>query len=274
MRIPDPRLQPYVKMYLFSRIGNGSAVTTEVFPIGYNMLSFVLNEAHFVHDPVLKRTDHSRFIFTGQFTSFRQLQASSVAVVYVFFKPYGAYRLMGIPQHELLNDNFDLNLLAGKEAGDIYAKLLDNAVNPDKVISLLEEWLLQRLAHPSKKTYYTDRIAYVCNIMSGSVDNLSMKELYNAVNMSKSSFERNFKMQVGMTPKLYSRIVRFNQVYNFLKRQSHFREWKDLVYNYGYFDQAHFIHEFKEFFGSSPSHIYENTQSLSAHLSTQISDIN
>jgi len=69
--------------------------------------------------------------------------------------------------------------------------------------------------------------------------------------LSEKSFERKFKQGVGISPKLFSRICRFQAALNQL-RNNHYRKLSDVAYENGYADQSHFIRAFKEFAGFSP----------------------
>jgi AraC-like DNA-binding protein len=64
--------------------------------------------------------------------------------------------------------------------------------------------------------------------------------------MSKTSLERHFLEKIGLTPKMYSRIIRFNKVYQTLQ-SGDYDKWQDVVYQYNFYDQAHFIKDFKTF---------------------------
>ena len=84
--------------------------------------------------------------------------------------------------------------------------------------------------------------------------------------MSQRYLESHFKDMIGTTPKMYCRIVRFLASYQFILQNTHL-DWGDLVYRYQYFDQAHFIHEFKRFFGYSPSKIHLANSQLAGEIS-------
>ena len=81
--------------------------------------------------------------------------------------------------------------------------------------------------------------------------NISLKELQDYLQLSERSFERRFKQYVGISPKLYSRISRFQAVLNQIRLGQHNR-LTDLAYENDYADQSHFIRSFKEFAGCSP----------------------
>ena len=80
--------------------------------------------------------------------------------------------------------------------------------------------------------------------------------------LSASQFQRRFAIEVGMTPKLFARTVRFDAAMT-ARHKAPDRSWTDIVHEFGYFDQAHFIGECRAFAGVVPSGIvgdWENTR--------------
>ncbi len=266
--IPTIALQPFVQGFMHVSVGISRSkqnLELDLFPIGYGILAFILDEEHLLFNPNSNKHYNVRFNFTGQLDQYLHLNTSSASIVYVVFKPYGAYRLLGIPQHLLTNECTSINELLGNAVEEVFAKMEEQCKDPLAVIEILEAWLLQQLQKNEKLN--TDRIAYVCNKIVAHNGTLAIKELYNASCMSKSSLEQHFKEQVGLSPKMFSRVIRFNCVNKFLKETAT-TDWHDLVERYGYFDQPHFIHEFKHFFGYSPSQIHLSHRNLSDCVST------
>jgi AraC-like DNA-binding protein len=81
--------------------------------------------------------------------------------------------------------------------------------------------------------------------------NLNMSELRNVAGCSERQLERWFRRFVGLAPKFYARIIRL--AYTFELMQEGNKSWCDLVYDSGFYDQSHFIKNFKEFTGEDPS---------------------
>ena len=76
--------------------------------------------------------------------------------------------------------------------------------------------------------------------------------------MSIKTFERKFIEQVGASPKIFSRIVRFNKAIT-LKMKEYKKSWTSIALDCGYFDQMHFIKDFKLFTGDTPAAFFKNT---------------
>lgn len=263
---PHPALQPYIQTYLYSRVGGGTQrIELDLFPVGHGVLAFILSEEHFLHNPQLNKYYNVRFNFTGQLDKYVHLRASSATMIYIMFRPYGAYQLLGIPQYLLINECTCMSDILNDRINELCRKMEDHTTSPTDVLQLLENWLLQQLE--KNKKLNTDRIAYACNEIISSNGSLPVKDLYGLVNMSKSSLEQHFRQQVGLSPKMFSRVIRFNQVNKFL-RETATSDWQELVYRYGYFDQSHFIHEFRHFFGYSPSQVHLSYHNLTNHVTS------
>jgi AraC-like DNA-binding protein len=268
--IPHTSLQPFIQTYIFMSVGpKGAPLELDLCPLGHCVLSFVLDGNHFIHNASLGKDYSIRFNFTGQLSKYHLLRTTAASMVYVIFKPHGVYRLLGVPQHQLADDCTAMSDMLNKEVYDLCKRMEDHEEQPFEVIRLLEEWLLGQWQKNYKLN--TDRIAFACTEISRHAGALSIKEVCGLTNMSKSSLENYFKEQVGLTPKLYSRVIRFNEIHRRISNSVE-QDWQEIVFLYGYFDQAHFIHEFKHFFGHTPSRIYQGNQNISTHVSEYLPD--
>jgi AraC-like DNA-binding protein len=87
--------------------------------------------------------------------------------------------------------------------------------------------------------------------IAGSGGNLTVKELQSELNLSERSLERRFKQHIGISPKLFTRICRFQASLSQL-RTNKYNKLSDVAFEQEYADQSHFIRSFKEFSGLSP----------------------
>lgn len=83
--------------------------------------------------------------------------------------------------------------------------------------------------------------------------NLNITNLSNEFCLSQKQFERRFKANVGFNPKLYARIIRFETA---LTNRSNYSNLTQTAHAYGYYDQAHFVHDFQSFAGYSPNKFF------------------
>ncbi|HMR17898.1 MAG TPA: AraC family transcriptional regulator [Sphingobacterium sp.] len=259
---PHTALQPYVQGIVYASTDaeqNNEQQRIDFFPVGCSYIAFILREPAYFQSS-LKAKDFVRFNFMGQIEQYQYVSTSPLSLIYVLFRPHGAYRLLGIPQDLLTNECSSLNTLLGHRINEVLAKMEDQSHDHLAVLSTLQEWLLVQL---EKNTYQqSGRISFICQKIMAHNGTLPIKELNRMSCMSKSSMEQHFKEQVGLSPKTFSRIIRFYQAYRQLQNTGHM-DWIEIVERFDYFDQSHFIHEFKRFFGYPPS---------KKHLSIQNSD--
>ncbi|GAB5525477.1 MAG: hypothetical protein Roseis2KO_33490 [Roseivirga sp.] len=81
--------------------------------------------------------------------------------------------------------------------------------------------------------------------------NIGVNELTQTIGCSERKLERLFKRFVGLSPKFYARIIRLSYIFELMQEGD--KSWSDLVYDSGFYDQSHFIKNFKEFTGEDPS---------------------
>jgi transcriptional regulator GlxA family with amidase domain len=90
---------------------------------------------------------------------------------------------------------------------------------------------------------------------------VSTEELSKKVFVCERQLQRAFRENFGISPKTYSRLVRFNRASTLLKKPGRLN-WADVTYSCGYADQAHFIRDFKAFSGSNPTALISDPLSL------------
>jgi AraC-like DNA-binding protein len=170
-------------------------------------------------------------------------------LVGVHFKPGGALPFLGVPAGDLHNRSVTLDDLWGApEAARIVARLHEAPTSNAK-FALLERTLLdvafRPLARHPAATFALAELNRDSSVRSSA-------EVARELKMSQRRFIRFFRDEVGLTPKLYSRIERFQAVLRRIELLDDV-DWADVATSCGYFDQPHFIHDFREFTGLRPS---------------------
>jgi AraC-like DNA-binding protein len=168
----------------------------------------------------------------------------------VYLYPYAIPFLFGIPATELNNQMLDLITLMGKEGAELEERIMLAIDNHDRV-NIISEFLEHRLQkHPQNAHAVISSINY----MIQSKGLIKIEQVANQYFISERQFERKFKEFSGFTPKLFSRIVRFHSACRLFGDPT--RPMTGIAYDCGYYDQSHFIHDFKEFSGHHPKHYF------------------
>jgi AraC-like DNA-binding protein len=169
-------------------------------------------------------------------------------VMGVHFKPGGAFRFLGIPASELTGTHVDLELLWGSSAQDLREQLCA-AANPAQHFRVLQDALVARLKD-AVEVHRAVRVAL--EIFGRDADEAKTRDLAARLGLSQRHFIKSFSNQVGVTPKVYARVQRFQHAVN-LARSSSTPHWAEIAAACGYFDQSHLIHDFQTFSGLSPT---------------------
>ncbi len=204
-----------------------------------------------------------RVLLAGQMTRAVWLAPSGFArAVGARLRPDGAHLLFGARQDGLTNHIVNLGDVhrglarrltedvSGRESGEEMVRALDCALSG----------ITPRAAHISAARTATTH----AHRRRGLV---RVPELARHAGLSTRQLERVFAEQIGVTPKHYLRIIRFQEVLRTLRSGVGATTWADVATSHGYYDQAHFIRDFKTFLGIAPSAWQINDESLTAVFS-------
>ncbi len=175
--------------------------------------------------------------------------ASQDAVMGVHFRPGGAYPFLKLPSGELHNQHVDLSQFWGRQqVSELRGRLLA-APAPETKLRVLERGLLQAARgnfdrHPA--------VVFALGSFRGAPRQQTVREVADHTGLSARRFIDLFEKEVGLTPKLFCRVQRFQHVLRSIQNGGAI-DWAGLAMDCGYYDQAHFIHDFQAFSGITPS---------------------
>jgi AraC-like DNA-binding protein len=174
--------------------------------------------------------------------------AAQASMIGVAFKPGGASPFFRCPANELQGAHVPLESLWGAGASDLHDRLLEAQTPADK-FRILEEFLIHRAVHPLE---LHPAVTYALSEFQGVARLRTISQVVDRMGFSTRRFIQLFHESVGLTPKLFCRILRFQEVLRFLSDGQEI-DWAELALKCGYFDQAHFIHDFHGFSGLRPT---------------------
>lgn len=167
------------------------------------------------------------------------------------FKPYGYYALAGkdVPSYVNKVRSLAKASINGKEILTAFSG------NPQDAVTELSAWITERIQyHPDERVM---RITHEINTAKG---NIRIKDLFEKVLGSQRHLNKLFKSQVGITPKEYASIVRFQEIYNRYIRTEKRKNKADL-YDF-FYDESHFIQNFRKVFLTQPLQFMKKTNDL------------
>lgn len=174
--------------------------------------------------------------------------ANMVTTLGIQFKPGGAFPFLPVPAGELDDQCLSLEDVFGPEVRNLREQLLESPT-PREKFAVTERWLLSRIArplepHPAVK-YATEQFLH------GSLAQ-PLSRVLDRIGYSQRHFNQLFADEVGLTPKRFLRVRRFQRVITSIAT-SNAVEWADLALRCGYYDQSHFTHDFRSFCGLTPA---------------------
>ena len=164
-------------------------------------------------------------------------------LVAVEFKLGGAAAFLRMPLSEACNQVLELGDVWGADGVRLHERLYE-AQGPAERFRALEDALLARLVRP-----WDPAIAAAVPLLKRGAP-VAAARTY--VGLQPKAFVRRFREQVGLTPKRFSRVRRLQRVLDSLQK-GHNADWAMAAAVHGYTDQAHFIHDFRELTGMTPT---------------------
>jgi len=199
------------------------------------------------------------FIF-GQITKYIEICPTGISgIVAARFLPEGLTPFLTVPVSALENKAVSLVDLFGEKGKNLEDNVIAATDNRQR-ISLIEEFLIALLADPQTIDSVTKACVETIYQSRGRID---MLQLADKMNINRRNMERKFTSTIGMSPKQLSKVVRLQTTLRMLE-QKKFTSLTSLAYENGYYDQAHFIKDFKEFTGMSPKSFFADNLKLSA----------
>lgn len=179
-------------------------------------------------------------------------------LVGIRFKAGGLFPFINSDVYKLFNSVSDASEYFQDSITSLRKDLINLATPVDK-LELISDWL-------KKQCRFTDSVNAViqnsCQQILAAPTISTLEEIRNDIPYSEKQFIHNFKTQIGITPKVFQRIIRFNQILPRLKEQETI-EWAEISEECGYFDQPHFIRDFKQFSGFNPSEFLDSSSGRS-----------
>ena len=252
--IPDARLRPFIRCFAQREISAQSSSVVEStmaslehiasFRLGgqptidhCSGMSTVVPDIHFFGT---QTRSLGYFSFTG-----------SVLTFGIFLKPFASWELFRIPPAEFADQTFVGREVFGPWITGLWQKLGECETFRDRV-QLATETLLPFAGHATAQTATMAAARSLLEVQSG----MRIEHLARASYMTVRSFERKFVRDIGVPPKLFGRLRRFQMALD-RKRTSRTR-WLDVAHDLGYFDQMHMVKEFRGFGGEAPNRLLQS----------------
>jgi AraC-like DNA-binding protein len=253
LRPPLPVLQPYIEMFVYH-----SGLVTDyrkerLLPDGAVNLIFDLSgfPKHTYDNQTLKPVrGYKRAWLSGMHKQPLVIETGTGATLVVArFRPGGAWPFFKFPLSEMADLVVDVETLWGDRFDALHDALMAVHHQPDACFAILERFFFEvgqtsQLALPDFLDHAVQRISNAPHL-------LTMKELSHHMGYSQKHIIAQFTKCLGMKPKMFARVLRFQRMIHAVQHKQP-TNWADFATQFGFYDQAHFINEFKAFSGFTP----------------------
>lgn len=241
--LPTQQLKPYIKYFVVSE--NELEKEYKVFPSSGLVIGFQYKGelATVKGDTESKLTTAGITGITDGYKIFKN--SANIGTILIYFTEIGFTHFASHPANELFNLSLSLEDVFDKKSVAEVEEKLALASTDNQRIKIVEQFLLSQL-----KDIQTDKlIVEAVKLIYQSKGTIRINQLNEKLYISQSPFEKRFRKVVGTSAKKFASIVRFNAVIDNLNQSKTLTE---ICYENNFFDQAHFIKDFKQFTGDTP----------------------
>lgn len=244
---PSAHLQHIVECYWVIKDDEPTPNIQKIIPDGFTELIFHFGDAYRIklNKQWKKQSDA---LLAGQITRHFLLQNTGKSDVFgIKLKPTALTHLFDLNMNAITDKVIDAVPALPKEMSLLQTELRQSTDYCERVTSA-ENYLARRLSSTTLKNTYADKAIDLIFEKKGMV---TVAELWASLGIGERQLENYFKKYVGLTPKFFCRIIRFNYIFDLVRENK--QQWTSLAYEASYYDQSHFIRNFKNFTGQSPS---------------------
>ncbi len=166
----------------------------------------------------------------------------------VVFRPGGTEPFFAMPAHELCDTSIPLEFAWSRARVSRLREQLVAAESPADKLDALERTIAEAWSPPALDV----AVAFALSAFAGRPEAARIAVVADRVGLSSKRLVERFKTAVGVAPKRYCRLLRFQSALNHAE-QGRRLDWTRIAADCGYFDQAHFIHDFRQFSGITPT---------------------
>ena len=252
--LPSPEINFFIKCYVYYNINTYDQLC--FLPNGHPGLTINFTGEYKVYNEKHQGECFKSHYFIGNAkNSYSVLPNGKFSGLGVYFEPTILFQLLNLSLNKITDTILPVSDLEDNEYRFLVEKII-SAKNIKESIVIINDFFLKRLR--KLNICYTD-VDFAIEYIKRHNGNISICDLANKFNMSVRTLERKFLQYIGLTPKQYTKVIRINRILNNLKQGS-LRKLSDIAYQFGYFDQMHFIKDFKNFTGKCPTEF--NLESL------------
>jgi AraC-like DNA-binding protein len=245
-----PELRTYVRAFAQRKLDRASPEIIEPIPAGLeSTLDFEFGVSPMVAFGDGRRIQAHSVNLVGP-SAYRPVDLhlrGGVETFAIFFQPLAFSQLFRIPMGTLVNLEYNARDILGCDIQELWHKMAETSSFRQRV-AIAEGYLLRKAANSLRNTPVVNAALHM--LASRGIARIS--NVANQSSLGLRQFERRFVSEIGLSPKLYSKVARFQAVLDAKVSRRQNAGWLDLAYEFGYFDQTHMIKDFQNLSGLSP----------------------
>ena len=253
---PSSDLEPLISCYWTLEISAQSDTQKQrIIPDGTIEMAFILG------DNIKRYTTEDNYIIQpramvlGQTIEPFYIQPTGYVNTFAIrFYPYGFANFVSIPIKNLANKETPIDLLFGEKVANELERKIIEAINSSERIEIIENFLLDKL---NEEITINNIVKTTVDALLATNGSTSISTILKEDVSKRRQLERNFIKQIGVSPKQLGKVIRLQTALKMLLNQKT-KNLTDIAYESEYFDQAHFIKDFKEFTGINPKEFLGN----------------
>ncbi|MEQ9376777.1 MAG: helix-turn-helix domain-containing protein [Imperialibacter sp.] len=254
---PAPHLRQVVKSYWrVDSEGDKTITTQKIIPDGYPEIILHYG-SHFEICLYKAWQPQALHLLAGQIKKhFFLRNTGAYGMIGIKLMPTALAKLFGLSMHALTDKVVNFHEVANGKFLELES-IVSQSPESSQVFERIDSWFSPLSTECQNNTSRVDRALQVI-FQSGGTRQVG--ELAVGVGISERQLERLFHQHVGISPKYYSRIIRFNKIFDLMQNQD--PAWVQMALDSGHFDQSHFIKNFKAFTGEEPTSYLFNEENM------------
>lgn len=255
--LPSTALRPFINFYY---VVSGNDIAFENHPQGtFDLIFGQASQGEFRGEKTVKVAESATTIFVAQQKNpFDLYFAPKTKIFGVSLKAEGLYKILHFPLQEMNNRIWDISDHISLQYKNLNEQVLESKSDKEAV-QVIDSFFLKRYYIANATLVPFDKLLSFIRQYKG---NLSVTEMARRMNVSSRTLNRLFYNHIGISPKAYTSIIRFQHAILNYYQHPHLG-WSPNLLDAGYYDQNHFIKDFKRFTGKTPSSFLGTDRTLS-----------
>ena len=251
IHIPRSPLDQFIEAFIYFERAEHAHTVDRFLPNGDTeiLIDFHDTPQHIYDNDTLKEIQACHHVWTsGVRTEPITIPSGNGATMMVVsFRKGMAAAFFPFPMSEISDSVVDADLVWGTDFGELRERLVETK-DIDARFRCLEDFLLTRFG---SRLTPNACVSFAVGEMMARPDRLSIGRMNEKIGYSQKHFADMFRKRVGVTPKAYLKIMRFQKAVRAIDATNDI-DWSEIALSCGFYDQAHFIHDFKHFSGFTP----------------------